>query len=317
MFRIPTLFSWVLEYSMENTRALSRKVVTLLSFTLATMFCSNAYAVSGANGKGVISEVTQHISRPLPVLAQASPGEAVDDNSQLIPQLAARTAQEALLRGEAVTLTSDFGQIKFCKPQQVNENLFTVTIIYSLFETDNPVEQESSIDPKSGSSQQSQILSSDLEVAGESSECQIPENAISPQLENGSNPGEADDDSADLVRTFILEGTLNEAANAAAFMGSAIATGLPLNYAEAGINIAITGVDYGLTTDLMSILPEILIPDHSDTEYIEVNVELLATAILLNNQIINNSSDATVSALAQNPYFLEINDNLRYFRTQF
>ena|GEM_PF-1884445 len=80
--------------------------------------------------------------------------------------------------------------------------------------------------------------------------------------------------------------------------------------------MAIVGVDYGLTTDLMVVLMNTLILDSSDPDYVQVDVNLLRTAILLNNQIVKDSSDATVSALAENPYFLQINDTLQYFRSK-
>jgi hypothetical protein len=80
--------------------------------------------------------------------------------------------------------------------------------------------------------------------------------------------------------------------------------------------MAVTGVAYGLTAELMAILPDMLTVDPSNPEYVQINVERLSTAILLNNQIINDSSDTTVVDLAENPYFLEINDDLRYYRSQ-
>jgi len=300
-----------------NAKILSGKVVTSCTLALATILCSHAYAASTSYGEGGVSQPIKGMSGPF--FVQATGNDTGFSSSGLTPQLGASTAQEAIRRGESVSITSDFGQIQLCAPVSIDGgNLLSVTVVYTLFADDTPVGSESVVESDLGSFEQSQILPTELEAEGELSMCQLrSEDFSSPKPVDGSNILESGDETGGLVRTFLLEGTLDQVVNAAAFLGSAIATGVSLDYAEVGASLAITEVNYSLIAELIATLPEMVIVDPSNPEYIKVNIEALSAAILLSNQIINDSSDATLFDLAENSYFLEINDNLRYFRSQF
>lgn len=299
---------------MKNARALSGKFISLLTFSLATFIYCDAYAAITPQHRGVIADMIQ--SGPNSLGSQASFSETDSNGSELNPDTAAYAAQESVRRGETVNLNSRFGQILICAPLQLDGDAFSVTAVYTLFPEGDSGRNES--DPGTINSQLSQDLPIGLRLEDKPSICQAAESLTSAQTVDSLNilsPGE-DTADLDLVRTFIIEGTLDEVTNAAAFLGSAITTGVSLKYAEAGVNMAVTGVAYGLTAELMAILPDMLTVDPSNPEYVQINVERLSTAILLNNQIINDSSDTTVVDLAENPYFLEINDDLRYYRSQ-
>jgi|LakMenEpi03Aug12_release.lakeMendotaPanAssembly.Ray.scaffolds.fasta_scaffold08037_1 hypothetical protein len=297
---------------MKNARALSGKFISLLTFSLATFIYCDAYAAITPQHRGVIADTIQ--SGPNSLGSQASFSETDSNGSELTPDTAAYTAQESVRRGETVNLNSRFGQVLICAPLQLDGDAFSVTAVYTLFPEDDSDRNES--DPGTINSQSSQDLPIASRLEDKPSICQAAESLTSAQTVDSLNILSPGDDTADLVRTFIIEGTLDEVTNAAAFLGSAITTGVSLKYAEAGVNMAVTGVAYGLTAELMAILPDMLTVDPSNPEYVQINVERLSTAILLNNQIINDSSDTTVVDLAENPYFLEINDDLRYYRSQ-
>lgn len=299
---------------MKITTALRVKIITLLTFTLTAVLYPPAYGISDARVEKVSVELTD--DNPALLFVQVTPKSTASEGFDLTPQLAADTLQAAMRRGEAISLTSDFGKIIACAPLQIDTDRFVATVFYSLYAADNQNGQDSSILSQAGDDQQASPLSADLEVEDTELVCQASENSTVGQPEQAPNGEESINDTADLALKFTLQGSLDQLVNAVAFLGSAIARGVSLEYVEAGANMAIVGVDYGLTTDLMVVLMNTLILDSSNPDYVQVNVNLLRTAILLNNQIVKDSSDATVSALAGNPYFLQINDTLQYFRSK-
>jgi len=301
-------------YSVNITTALRVKIITLLTFTLTAVFYPPAYGISDTRVEQVSVELTD--DNPALLFVQVTPKSTASEGFELTPQLAADTLQAAMRRGEAISLTSDLGRIIACAPLQIDTDRFVATVFYSLYAADHQNGQDSSILSQAGADQQASSLSAELEVDDTELACQPSENSTLGQPEQASNGEESIDDTADLALEFTLQGSLDQLVNAAAFLGSAIARGVSLEYVEAGANMAIVGVDYGLTTDLMVVLMNTLILDSSDPDYVQVDVNLLRTAILLNNQIVKDSSDATVSALAENPYFLQINDTLQYFRSK-
>lgn len=302
---------------MESAEVLRGKVAVLLAIALAVISAPTARASTDPNGDLIPLQGAQDTPTVLLVQTAADNSTSVG-NSGLTPQAAAEALQEAMRRGEAVSLASEFGYISLDAPLQVDGERFTTTAIYSLLvvETENSDGQELGIPPDLGDSQASPSAATDLEAeqrgwTGSSSETlaadQPPPTPDNPKA----------DDLAVSVLTLTLEASLDKIINTAGFLGAAIANGASLEHAEAGASMAISGVDYGLTADFIASLPGIVIIDPDNSEYANLNVDLLVAAILLNNQIINESSDATVSALAENPYFLEINEELRDLRSEF
>jgi hypothetical protein len=306
---------------MKDTRALQGKTFALLTFALATTSYPAAYALPGPHGERVFTDVNQG-STPALLFAQIPADSIAPEGSDLTPEAAGAQVQTTIQRGEAVSLILKSGRLDICAPLRIGGDQFTTTATYYLSAEENSSSQESPTTSQLENSQRSLFLPTELKVetideaTDRELSCQPSGSSTSGESTERSNGQEPDHATTDLVLKLILEGNLNQISNAAAFLGSAIANKVSLDYAEAGANIAVTGVDYGLVTDLTKILSDMLTIDPSNPEYAEVKSTSLETAILLNNQIISDSSDTTISALAENPYFLKINDTLRYFRSQ-
>ncbi|MFM7220311.1 MAG: hypothetical protein ACKO21_08895 [Nodosilinea sp.] len=298
---------------MRNPEGLWLGMARLLVFTLVTT-CFNT-ADAAINSPSELAEVEMISAATGLFLSQAETvDQPVTQTSDLTPQSAASAAEAAVQSQSSFDLTSTFGSLSLSVPVQSSEGLFAVTAVYSLF----PLEDSNSLQPVTQSqSQPSQSSLPPVTEVGVPSAGNVgsPPEGFTPELPPpASATSEFAPDSPAPVLTLTLEGSLDQVSNAAAFLGEAIVNGSSIEHAEAGVSIARTGVDHGLTADLMKILPNVLIIDPSKPETGELNVAALASAILVYNQILGASSDATVFALVEDPYFKEISDTLKYLR---
>ncbi|MCH4903156.1 hypothetical protein GSN00_01845 [Cylindrospermopsis raciborskii CHAB3438] len=149
---------------------------------------------------------------------------------------------------------------------------------------------------------------------------------------------------------LVLTGTSEQVANAAGFIATAASAGLSPTQIETGISIALTGANFGQVASLINSLSglmvtgrnqaikpkldqPILVADgitndrlttqgksevkHGPVEDVSIEPIRLSTAIVVFNQIIDTSSDATVIALSENSEFLTIGKMLQRLRSAF
>lgn len=291
---------------MEKTRVLQGRITILLTTALVTMFDPAAYADHHVPGSVQAVEARQGLLPSL--IAQVAVTEQANlATSSLTPEAAAEIVQTAIDKGEAASIVSTFGQLSLSKPRQTGDQQIEVAAVYVLF----PEEGQIEIPRNSQDSLGSQL---ETEAADPGLTGPIPENL---EFEEGrpalDGPGSMSSPPA-LVLNLNLSGTVVQVTNAATFLAVALVKETYLEHAQAGASLAMAGVNYGVTVDLMEVLPGILTIDPVEPNTADLDIELLARAISLYNQILQDNSDATVYALAENPYFLEIGNALRLIR---
>lgn len=291
---------------MEKTRVLQGRITILLTAALVTMFEPAAYADHQVPGSVQAVESRQGLLPSL--MAQIAVTEQANlATSSLTPEAAAEIVQTAIDKGEATSIVSRFGQLTLSKPRQTGDQQIGVAAVYALFPEEGQIEiprnSQASLDS------QREAQATDPGLTGP-----IPENL---EFEEGrpalDGPGSMPSPPA-LVLNLNLSGTVAQVTNAATFLAVAMVKGTYLDHAEAGASLAMAGVNYGVTVDLMEVLPGILTIDPTEPNSADLDIESLTTAISLYNQILEDNSDATVYALAEDPYFLEIGNALRLIR---
>lgn len=297
---------------MKKTRVLQGRITTLFTAVLVTMLDPAAYASDHVPGSVQVLEAGQGLS-PFPIAQVSANDQADSATSSLTPEAAAEIVKTAILRGEASSLVSTFGQLSLSSPRQTGDQQLEVTAAYTLFPEEGqfaeeePIESPGNMQASLDSQPQAQATDPELAVPmAENLQFEEP----SPALDGpGSRPSPST-----LVLNLTLAGTVDQVTNAATFLAVAMVKGTYLDHAEAGASLVMAGVNYGVTVDLMEVLPTILTIDPAEPDTADLDIESLTTAISLYNQILHDNSAATVYALAENPYFLEIGNALRVIR---
>lgn len=286
---------------MKKTRVLQGRITTLFTAVLVTMLDPAAYASDHVPGSVQVLEAGQGLS-PFPIAQVSANDQADSATSSLTPEAAAEIVKTAILRGEASSLVSTFGQLSLSSPRQTGDQQLEVTAAYTLFPEEGQFAEEEPIESP-GNMQAS--LDSQPQAQATDPELAVPM-AENLQFEEPSP--------STLVLNLTLAGTVDQVTNAATFLAVAMVKGTYLDHAEAGASLVMAGVNYGVTVDLMEVLPTILTIDPAEPDNADLDIESLTTAISLYNQILHDNSAATVYALAENPYFLEIGNALRLIR---
>ncbi len=202
----------------------------------------------------------------------------------LTPETAAQTAYSSIKNGQGVSLSFPVGRLTLSLPVDANNGEITTTATYSLLDSPH-----------------SQSQSSSLEVSQ-------PAGSTAQNVQEGSVKSQV---------IISLKGNGELVANTAAFLATAMGNKASAAQAEAGASITMAGTDYRLTHRLIESIAGIFITDGNkpQSENVEVNLKRFKDAIETYNQVINDSSDQTIFALAENQYFLEIGSILRNVRS--
>ncbi|MGJ0605378.1 hypothetical protein [Cylindrospermopsis raciborskii] len=126
---------------------------------------------------------------------------------------------------------------------------------------------------------------------------------------------------------LVLKGTSNQIANAAGFIATATSAELSISQIQTGTSIALTGANFTQVADLINSLSGLMVIVNSSTlpsdpknksesnsklvQSVTIEPVRLNRAILIFNQIIDTSDDATVTALSRNVEFTNIGQVLK------
>lgn len=204
-----------------------------------------------------------------------------EPGQQLSPEATGDLVRSALIQNRGTSIRSASGYLVLSDPVKVDTTRVRTTATYGLLNesTAAPLEHSSALPPGS--------LNAPTATADGKTEVPV-----------------------------VLEGEVEAVANAAAFLSAAMARQMSTDQVQAGASIAMAGVNYTLVDHLMDGITGIVTFDPLDRQQnYEIDMNRLKNAIQLYNQILVESSDATVLILSQNQSFLEIAEMLKQIRS--